>query len=101
MRTGITRARLLTRLERLECRVAVEPQGAKIRMGHLKRLPRHYFGERHIVIAKLLPDQDGQEWVEYEERPGPDPNPPQNVRGVPQYLDIMLVEAYPPAEDAT
>jgi hypothetical protein len=51
------------RLERLECRLAIVEQRPKIRMGNLKRLPREYAGERHIVVAKLLPNQGGQEWV--------------------------------------
>jgi hypothetical protein len=38
--------------------------------GHLKRLPPEYKGQRHIVIAKQLPNVGGQEWVEYKERPG-------------------------------
>ena len=40
--------------------------------GHVKRLPQDYVGERHTVITKHLGMQDGKEWVEYEEVPGPD-----------------------------
>jgi hypothetical protein len=39
--------------------------------GHLRRLPGGYQGERHIVIARRLPDRNGQHWVEFEEVPGP------------------------------
>jgi hypothetical protein len=49
MRTR-TRAGLLTRLERLECRFAERDQPIKLRLGHLKRLPREYQGERHVIF---------------------------------------------------
>ena len=95
MRTGRTRAGLLARLERLEVRTA--PDGKiKLRFGNLKRLRQDYKGERHVVISKHLPNIGDQEWVEFEEVPGPDPNPPQRpARGLPIHLDVMLVEAYP------
>jgi hypothetical protein len=94
MRTP-TRAGLLARLERLEVRTAPEHR-IKLRFGNLKRLPQDYQGERHVVISKHLPNRGDQEWVEFEEVPGPDPNPPQRpARGLPIHLDVMLVEAYP------
>jgi hypothetical protein len=68
-------------------------------MGHLKRLPPEYKGERHIVIAKQLPNIGGQEWVEYEERPGPEP--PQNRNDSSECgdaLDIVFVAPYPRAD---
>ena len=94
-----TRAGLLTRLERLECRVAASDHTVKLRFGHLKRLPRDYQGERHVIITRELPKQGDQEWVEFEEVPGPDPDPPRDpTRGSPHRIDIMFVEAYPYTE---
>jgi hypothetical protein len=52
-----TSAGLLTRLERLECRLAARDQPIKLRLGHLKRLPREYQGERHVIVARELPKQ--------------------------------------------
>jgi hypothetical protein len=53
------------------------------------------------VISKHLPNRGDQEWVEFEEVPGPDPNPSQRPdRGLPIHLDIMLVKAYPWREEA-
>ena len=64
----------------------------QLRLGELKRLPPDYQGERHVVIAKRLPDRGGQEWVEFEEAPGPAPSePPQDPR-LPKCLDIVFVE---------
>ena len=99
MRTR-TRAGLLTRLERLECRVAASDQPIKLRFGHLKRLPREYQGERHVIVARELPKQGDQEWVEIEEVPGPDPDPPEQLaRGAPRRLNIMFVGPYPRTEE--
>jgi hypothetical protein len=94
MRTGRTRGTLLSRLERLEIRTAAVSGQIKIRLGNLKRLPNGYVGERHIVVAKELPNQNGQEWVEFEEVPGPDPNPPEfqeHNRGLPTLISVMFV----------
>ena len=95
---GRTRAGLLARLERLECRVAVGQHHFKLRFGNLKRLPPEYTGERHVVISRHLPNQGDREWVEFEEVPGPEPIRPQEVDG---YMDIVFVSAYPtqPASD--
>ena len=94
MRTGRRRGTLLSRLDRLELRTAVASRQVKIRLGNLKRLPDDYAGERHIVVAKELPNQHGQEWVEFEEVPGPDPNPPEFQepnRGLPTLISVMFV----------
>jgi len=91
-----TRGGLLTRLERLECRVIAAHQRFRILYGHLKRLPREYQGERHVVVARQLPSQGDQEWVEFEELPGPDPNPPERPEpGTPTSFNVVFVEAYP------
>ncbi len=47
-----------------------------VRIGELRRLPPDYQGERHVVVAKRLPDQNGHKWVEFEELPGPAPSGP-------------------------
>ena len=91
-----TKGTLLTRLERLESRTYAAQHRVKSRMGHLKRLPPEYKGERHIVIAKQLPNIGGQEWVEYEERPGREP--PQDRNALPEdIIDIVFVAPYPRA----
>ncbi|MCU1236697.1 MAG: hypothetical protein JWP63_4664 [Candidatus Solibacter sp.] len=89
-----TKGTLLNRLERLELRTtAARP--CKTRMGHLHRLPQDYRGERHVIVAKLLPNRGQQEWVEFEEVPGPRPDPPPDE---PQYRNIIFVPAYAVAE---
>ena len=67
------RAALRSRLERLEVRV--EPKKPPFfRSGYLKTLPADYVGERHVVIVKREPaGAPGNEWCEFEERPGPAP----------------------------
>ena len=90
---------LLRRLERLEFRNAASCS-IKIRFGNLRRLPEDYKGERHVVVAQHLPSQNGQERVEFEEVPGPDPKPPQvqDRRGIPARVDVMFVAPYPRPE---
>jgi hypothetical protein len=97
---GRTRAGLLARLERLECRVAVGQHHFKLRFGSLRRLPPEYTGERHVVISRHLPNQGDREWVEFEEVPGPEPIGPHEVKEpigpqeVNGYMDIVFVSAY-------
>ena len=70
--------RLMSRLGRLEhtSAFALAHQPCKLRLGHLKRLPLSYAGERHIEIVRRLPPRSSiGEWVEFEERPGPNPKP--------------------------
>jgi hypothetical protein len=84
---------LLSRLERLEVRTAAFSQ-VQVRFREAPGLPIGYKGERHIVVTKQLPSQNGQEWVEFEEVPGPDPNPPElaeHKRGVPTLISVMFV----------
>ena len=101
MRTQRTRGTLLSRLERLEVRT-VSSQRVKVRFGKLRQLPEDYYkGERHVIVAKELPSRNGQEWVEFEEVPGPDPNPPQRPqRGLPTRIDVLLVAPPPRPDDA-
>jgi hypothetical protein len=85
---------LVARLERLESRAAVL-RPVKLRFGNLRRLPQEYRGERHVVIAKHLPSQAGQEWVEFEEMPGPHPSPPHDLKpDVREYINIVFVGPY-------
>ena len=52
----------------------VSPDGSTWRSGVLKTLPKDYVGERHVVIVKREPaGAPGNEWCEFEERPGPAP----------------------------
>ena len=100
------------RIERLEATVSPAPEtefsqrfqkrlksGApairpvKVRFGNLRRLPEDYRGERHRKIVKHLPDRNGQEWVEFEEVPGPAPRAPTEP-GVAHYLNVFLVAPY-------
>ncbi len=70
-------SRLKSRLVRLERIEAVSRLVIRIRIGAVKRLPREYTGERHLVVVKQLPPRSpGHEWVEFEERPGPEPEQP-------------------------
>ena len=62
----------------------------KARFGHLHRLPQDYAGERHVMVTKHLPSRSGQEWVEFEEAPGPDPSPVEEA-GRPHYIDVVFV----------
>jgi hypothetical protein len=52
------------------------------------------------VIAKELPSQNGREWVEFEEVPGPDPNPEKCEAGGTEYFDVMFVGPYPDEDGA-
>jgi hypothetical protein len=70
--------------------------------GHLKRLPPDYVGERHSVITKHLGIRNGQEWVEYEEVPGPDPERDCARRNESEFptpehriFRVQFVEPYP------
>jgi hypothetical protein len=90
---------LLTRLARLEVRTSSAECRVTVRFGHLKRLPPEYVGERHVV-ARELPSQGDQEWVAFEEVPGPEPESlqPPTRRGdypIETRLDVMFVNAGP------
>ena len=84
---------LRRRLERLEVEAVQKQHHTKVRIGKLKRLPPEYAGERHTVISKTLSVEKGKEWVEFEEVPGPDPNPMTRRRGAPEYIDVVFVES--------
>jgi hypothetical protein len=87
---------LIARLARLESRVTSAECGVTVRFGHLKRLPPQYTGERHVIVARELPKQSDQDWGEFEEVPGPEPEAPQIIgRGarhpIAIRLDVMFV----------
>jgi hypothetical protein len=64
-----------------------------VRFGKLRYLPEEYQGERHIEIARCLPDMNGQKWVEFTEVPGSPPNLPLEGPG----LDVIFVPPKPSA----
>jgi len=61
----------LKRLERIERKLA-RPR-IVVQYGHIKTLPPDYTGERHTVVVSCLPDENGRDFYEWEERPGPGP----------------------------
>jgi len=71
----------------------------QVRFGRLSRLPGDYQGERHVIVAKTLPVQNGQEWVEFAEVPGPDPSPPAPDRRPVRCMDVVFVTANPQPEE--
>jgi hypothetical protein len=99
MRTRRTGRTLLARLERLEL-LAVGVPETKLIFGNVRRLPKDYQGERHTVIAKHLPNRGDQEWVEFEEVPGPKPRlKAEHGQGGPRYVYICFVAPYPEDSD--
>jgi hypothetical protein len=96
---------LLSRLARLEVRSSSAECRVTVRFGHLKRLPRKYTGDRHVIVARELPKQGDQEWVEFQEVPGPESEPPQIAgrRGqlISRRLDVMFVSANSKTESGT
>jgi hypothetical protein len=83
-------SKLCSRIERLERAEELEAElkPPRIRLGPIKKLPRVYTGERHVAIAKRLPPRSPfGEWVEFEERPGPAPEQPDDAR----FIDICFV----------
>jgi hypothetical protein len=63
----------LARLERLN-RLRTAPQRIRVQYGYLKTLPDDYIGPRHVVTVRQLPPvEPGEDWFEWEERPGPEP----------------------------
>ena len=76
MRSVVSR---LARLERLD-RLRTAPQRVRIQYGYLKTLPDDYAGPRHTVTVRRLPPEpgaySGEDWFEWEERPGPEPASP-------------------------
>ena len=88
------RTALVSRLERLESRVAVAAHHTTLRFGNLRRLLPDYKGEKHVVVTRQLPYRDAEEWVEFEEVPGPDPNPQKRKAGRLHVIEVMFVGPY-------
>ena len=66
----------LARLER-ENRLSAAPRRLRIQYGNLTTLPDDYTGPRHVVtLQQLPPESPGEDWFEWEERPGPEPVTP-------------------------
>jgi len=62
----------LARLERLN-RLRTAPRRLRIQYGYLKTLPDDYTGPRHVAtVRQLPPGPGGQDWFDWEERPGPE-----------------------------
>jgi hypothetical protein len=66
------RSRLLKRIQLLEQRLELA-RPVLIQYSWLKRLPKEYVGERHVVIVKRTTTGPGFEWCRSEERPGAAP----------------------------
>ena len=67
--------RLLDRVRKLAQAQADADVSVTLILGHVKRLPPDYVGERHAIITKELGIRNGYRWVEYTEVPGPKPEP--------------------------
>ena len=89
------RAALLSHLQRLESRATATAHRIRFQYEHLRRLPPDYLGEKRVVVTRQLPSEDGRDWVEFEEVPGPDPEPPLPPGRTPDLISVMFVEAYP------
>ena len=76
---------LLRRLEVLEARMATVVAPIFFRYGWLRRLPKDFIGERHIITTKTETTCSPHVvWCEFEERPGP--KPPGDDRSFTVYL---------------
>jgi hypothetical protein len=66
----------LKRLEQIEARIVWK--APVLVMGNLRRLPRDYVGEKHVVELNRRPSNTwpGRFDCEFEERPGPEPRKP-------------------------
>jgi hypothetical protein len=67
------------------------PPPIQVRFGNLRRLPADFQGERHVEIGQRLPDQNGQQWYEFEEVPGPAPTQPPQTAWTPICLHVIFV----------
>jgi hypothetical protein len=65
----------------------------RIQYGYLRTLPDDYTGPRHTVTMKQLPPgRDGEEWYEWEERPGPVPANDADRYSDDQIIHVRYVE---------
>ena len=87
---------LLPRLARLEQQLQIRPQNQKIKVqyGNLKQLPEHYIGPRHVIgVKQISPESPGEEWFEWEERPGPGPPSKDTGKTDDLIVQVCYVEA--------
>jgi hypothetical protein len=84
-------------LERLN-RLSTAPQRLRIHYGYLKTLPDDYVGRRHVVTVKQLqPVEPGEDWYEWEERPGAAPASTVSSPNGELLVRVSYVEAKPRA----
>ena len=90
---------IASRLARLERDVRTSGrQRIRVQYGYLKTLPDDYAGPRHTVAVRRLPPvEPGDDWWEWEERPGPEPA--SNTTGANDefIVRVCYVEAKPKA----
>jgi hypothetical protein len=59
------------------------PKRLRLQYGYLKTLPDNFVGPRHTVTVRQIPrawrTYSGGDWFEWEERPGPGPEPASNA----------------------
>jgi len=48
-------------------------QRVVLQFGRMEILPASYTGERHVAVVSCVPDENGRDSFESEERPGPAP----------------------------
>jgi hypothetical protein len=88
------------RLRRLEDPFgpASGPRRMVVQYGYLKRLPRDFTGPRHVVTVRQIPPEElppasrAETWFEWEERPGPDPDPKSAGLSDDFVLQVCFVE---------
>ena len=65
---------------------------------NLKTLPGEYSGPRHVVTVKQLPPvEPGEDWFEWEERPGPEPAANATGRDDEIVVQVHCVDGKPKA----
>jgi len=69
------------------------------RPGLSEKLPEDYTGPRHVVTVGRLPPgpgaNSGEDWLEWEERPGPEPAPNATSPNDEILVQVRYVEAKP------
>jgi hypothetical protein len=90
----------LKRLEQIETRIVWKPP--VLVMGNLRRLPRDYIGEKHVVELNRRPSPvwPGSFNCEFEERPGPEPRKPDKLTSEMHVYFVLPYEQNQPAPGA-
>ena len=86
MRSLVSR---LKRLERVE-RKLIRPR-VVVQQGRIKQLPPDYKGERHVVVVSCAADENGRDFYEWEECPGPGPPTADNKRDDELVIRVVSV----------